>query len=271
MIHFTKPVLLAAMCATLGVLTACSSQPPAPINNAAPNAAAAPVATPIAPPRSNEVAAPVSLDAANSATQPASQPANKAAAGTGAAVLVTGSRGNDNSNQLVLAQICQPAASGDQCILAFADTRAGQEPSSQVTAYYQRISSRTPPKVTVESTCAPGWLASVVSEQGTVQGGGVMQAQAAVCGHPSAGAALTALLNACDGQTQGGCRQSTRVKISWGRWDGTRPPGREVDIGRPFDAGAFAEGQSCDSVLPLRESGQCASMSAVQLRLIGLP
>ena len=268
--RLTQPILFAAMCATLGVLSACSSQPPAPINNAAPNAAAAPVATPIVPQRSTEIT-PVSLDAANTAVQATPQSAGAATPGTGAAVLVSGSRGSDNSNQLVLVQVCQPAASGDQCILAFADTRAGQEPSSQVTAYFQRTSSRTPPKVTVESTCAPGWLASVVSEQGTVQGGGVMQAQAAVCGHPSAGAALTALLNACDGQTQGGCRQSTRVKIAWGRWDGTRPPGREVDSGRPWDAGAFSEGLVCDSVLPLRESGQCASMSAVQLRLIGLP
>ena len=48
MMRITQPILLAAMCATLGVLSACSSQPPAPINNAAANAAA-PVATPIAP------------------------------------------------------------------------------------------------------------------------------------------------------------------------------------------------------------------------------
>jgi hypothetical protein len=270
MMRFTQPILLAAMCATLGVLSACSSQPPAPINNATLNAAA-PVATPIAPPRSTELVASASLDAANAAAQTTPRSVNTATPETGAAVLVTGSRGGDKSNQLILAQVCEPAASGDQCILAFADTRAGQEPSSQVTAYFQRSTSRPPPKVTVESTCAPGWLASIVSEQGSAQGGGVMQAQAAVCGHPSAGVALTALLNACDGQTQGGCRQSTRVKIAWGRWDGTHPPGREVDIGRPFDAGAFADGQACDSVLPLSESGQCASMSAVQLRLIGLP
>jgi hypothetical protein len=268
--RFMQPILLVVMCATLGVLSACSSQPPAPINHAASNAAA-PVAIPIAPPRSTELVAPASLDAANAAAQTTPRSVNTATPETGAAVLVTGSRGGDTSNQLILAQVCEPAASGDQCILAFADTRAGQEPSSQVTAYFQRSTSRPPPKVTVESTCAPGWLASIVSEQGSAQGGGVMQAQAAVCGHPSAGVALTALLNACDGQTQGGCRQSTRVKIAWGRWDGTHPPGREVDIGRPFDAGAFADGQACDSVLPLSESGQCASMSAVQLRLIGLP
>ena len=168
--RLTQPILFAAMCATLGVLSACSSQPPAPINNAAANAAA-PVATPIVPQRSTEIT-PVSLDAANTAVQATPQSAGAATPGTGAAVLVSGSRGSDNSNQLVLVQVCQPAASGDQCILAFADTRAGQEPSSQVTAYFQRTSSRTPPKVTVESTCAPGWLASVVSEQGTVQGGG---------------------------------------------------------------------------------------------------
>ncbi len=90
--RLTQPILLAAMCATLGVLSACSSQPAAPINNAAPNAAAAPVATPIALQRSTEIA-PVSLEAANAATQTTPQAAGAATPGTGAAVLVSGSRG----------------------------------------------------------------------------------------------------------------------------------------------------------------------------------
>ena len=79
--RLTQPILFAAMCATLGVLSACSSQPPAPINNAAPNAAAAPVATPIVPQRSTEIT-PVSLDAANTAVQATPQTAGAATPGT---------------------------------------------------------------------------------------------------------------------------------------------------------------------------------------------
>jgi hypothetical protein len=174
---------------------------------------------------------------------------------------------------LALVQVCQANTMGvrDQCAMGFADTRAGREVTSQVQSYFLSTSASLAPKVSFDNYCSPGWLATVVSSQGTVQGGGVLQTQAAVCGHPSAGQALTALFNSCDAQTQGGCRQSTSIKVAWGYWDGRLMPGTEADVGRPYAADRFADSHMCESALPIEESGVCPSSAAVPLRLLGLP
>ena len=268
--------------AFLGVLSACS-QPAAPIKNVRQiEAPVAVVAIPVSAPPSNftgsntpQIPQPQAVTAQSSGAQigafsQSSQP--DSAQTTTAAVVVSGPA-REGERRLALVQACQANAMGvrDQCSLGFADTRGGREVTSQVQAYYLSNSANLAPKVTFENYCGAGWLATVVSMQGTVQGGGVQQAQAAVCGHPSAGSALTALFSACDLQTQGGCRQSTTVKVAWGYWDGQQMPGTDADIGRPYSADRFADMHMCDSALPLEESGVCPPSAAVPLRLLGLP
>ena len=297
----TSPIRRLALSATfaaVGLLSACS-QPAAPIRNVdrAPASMGA-VALPVAPPVSNfDVTAtpPVSGVSGTSATSVAqppqwtaptqngnvqvgayaqtSQPGSMGVAQPSRGAVVTSGEVREGERRLALVQTCQANAMGvrDQCSLGFADTRGGREVTSQIQAYFLSTSANLAPKVSFENYCGAGWLATVISTQGTVQGGGVLQTQAAVCGHPSAGQALTALFNACDAQTQGGCRQSTAVKVAWGYWDGLQMPGTEADIGRPYPADRFPDSQMCESALPLQESGLCPSSAAVPLRLLGLP
>jgi hypothetical protein len=176
-------------------------------------------------------------------------------------------------SMLALVQVCQANAMGvrDQCAMGFADTRTGREVTSQVQSYFLSTSASLAPKVSFDQYCSSGWLATVVSSQGTVQGGAVLQTQAAVCGHPSAGQALTKLFDVCDAQTQGGCRQSTSIKVAWGFWDGKQMSTSEQDVGRPYPAERFGDAQMCQSTLPIIESGLCPANAAVPLRLLGLP
>ena len=278
----TRLGLLAVSIVSIGLLSACAQQAAAPIRTVdraeAPTAA---VAIPVAPPATNvEAAAPswTSPQAEASGQMPAQNqmpdqtPPQMQAPGQAAAVMTSG-QAQEGEQRLALVQVCQANEMGvrDQCAMGFADTRAGREVTSQVQAYYLSTSASLAPKVSFDNYCASGWLATVVSIQGTVQGGGVLQTQAAVCGHPSPGNALTALFNACDAQTQGGCRQSTSIKVAWGYWDGKQMPGTEADVGRPYSADRFSDAQMCESALPLVESGLCPSSAAVPLRLLGLP
>jgi hypothetical protein len=270
---YTRKFLLILSAASIGLLTACAQQAAAPIRTVErAGAPAAPVAIPVAPPTSN-----FDATAANTASTPNSAPPTWATspsrAPTTAGAVIAQGQTQEGDHLLALVQVCQANAMGvrNLCSLGFAETRAGREVTSQVQAYYLSTSASLAPKVSFDNHCSPGWLATVVSSQGTVQGGGVLQTQAAVCGHPSAGNALTALFSACDAQTQGGCRQSTAVQVSWGYWDGKQMPGTEADIGRPYPADRFADAHICNSALPIVESGVCPTSAAVPLRLLGLP
>jgi hypothetical protein len=278
----TRKILLALSVASIGLLSACAKQASAPIRTVERAVVpAAPVAIPVAPPTSN-----FDATATNSASMPAQtdtavtpDPApptwttSSSQVPTTASAVIVGGQVQKGDHLLALVQVCQanPMGVRNQCSLGFAKTRAGREVTSQVQAYYLSTSASLAPKVSFDNHCSPGWLATVVSSQGTVQGGGVLQTQAAVCGHPSAGNALTALFSACDAQTQGGCRQSTSVQVSWGYWDGKQMPGTEADVGRPYPADRFAEAHICNSALPIEESGVCPTSAAVPLRLLGLP
>ena len=282
----TRMFVLAVSVASIGLLSACTQQTAAPIRTVDREVApSAPVAIPVAPPPSsfdaNPTVTPPQDTQTNFATrfpneaQPAS-PAWTTSPGqvpATAGAVMTGGQGQEGPHRLALVQVCQANAMGvrNQCFMGFADTRPGREVTSQVQAYYLSTSASLAPKVSFDNYCSPGWLATVVSSQGTVQGGGVLQTQAAVCGHPSAGQALTALFNACDAQTQGGCRQSTSVNVAWGYWDGRQMPGTEADVGRAYSADRFADAHICNSTLPLQETGVCPPSSAVPLRLLGLP
>ena len=255
-------------------LTACS-QRAAPIGNAnsgSPESGPVAMAMPIAAPgdfSSTPVAgtplvenAPAPFSA--SVTQPSSEQ-------TGSAVLVTGGPVNLGELKLSLVQTCTPTRSGNTCNLVFVEARAGQDPAALTRDYFSRTGGDATPRATVESTCSPGWVASVVSQQGSVQGGGTLRAYAAVCGHPNANSALTAAFNICDGRTQGGCRKSSQVNVLWGRWSADQPGAGSGEPGKPLDASGLSGGLRCDSALPLLESPRCGSNAASQLRFFGLP
>ena len=174
-----------------------------------------------------------------------------------------------SKNRLSIVQLCTPT--NRRCTLAFVDTREGDDAAALVREYFRRTGGKATPNVTTQATCAGGWIARVEAEQGTVAGGGILRGQAAVCGYVSAGAALKALLDACDMQIPGGCRQANHVSVAWGNWDGLKPNGSVTDPGLPYEVATHAAGQSCDSALPLVESPACKGSAAVELRAAGLP
>lgn len=173
-----------------------------------------------------------------------------------------------DTGRLSLMQICGPT--GAKCTLAFVDSNPTEDVSRLVRDYFVRTGTTPTPQVSVESNCATGWVASVLSEQGTVLGGGLLHAQAAVCGHPDAMSAINKALDICDAQTSGGCRKSSRIKVVWGMWDGRKLAGRDLDPGRPYEAWNYPGGQSCESIVPVVESGTCSRTAAETLRRAGV-
>jgi hypothetical protein len=129
-----------------------------------------------------------------------------------------------DTGRLSLMQIC--SSTGTKCTLAFVDSNPTDDVSRLVREYFIRTGSTPAPQISIESTCGKGWVASVMSEQGSVLGGGLLHAQSAVCGYPQAMDAINKALDRCDAQTSGGCRTSTRIKVVWGLWDaGPMRPG----------------------------------------------
>ena len=173
-----------------------------------------------------------------------------------------------NDGRLSLVQICAPT--GGNCTLAFVDSLPTDNVSQLVRDYFSRTSRAPAPQVTVESQCAPGWVASVLSEQGSVAGGGLLHAQSAVCGHPTPASAINAALNVCDDKTSGGCRKSNRIKVVWGQWQGNKLAGREMEPGRPYEAWAYAGGMRCESPVPVVASATCSEEAAAALRAAGV-
>jgi hypothetical protein len=271
----TSPSRLFVMSVTVAavsLLSACS-QPAAPIRGvgSTPEPTGA-VALPVAAPNSNFEST-ASATAQPGQTQAEPQQTRTQGAATSAGAMAASGEVREGERRLALVETCQANNLGvrDQCTLGFADTRGGREVPIQVQSYFLSTSPDLAPKVNFENYCGSGWLATVLSIQGSVQAGGVIRTQAAVCGHPSAGNALTALFDACDAQTQGGCRKSTSIKVAWGYWDGVQMPGTDADIGRPYPADRFPDAQMCDAPLPLQESGLCPASAAVPLKLLGLP
>ena len=174
----------------------------------------------------------------------------------------------ENTGRLSLVQICGP--NGGNCTLAFVDSLPADNVSKLVSDYFSRT-ARTPlPQVSVESNCAPGWVASVMSEQGSVLGGGLLRAQAAVCGHPTSASAINKALDVCDAKTSGGCRKSTRIKVVWGQWTGNKLAGRDLEPGRPYEAWNYAGGMGCESPVPIVVSASCSSEAAAAVRAAGV-
>lgn len=173
-----------------------------------------------------------------------------------------------NNGRLSLVQICAPT--GGNCTLAFVDSLPTDNVSQLVRDYFSRTSRAPAPQVSVESNCATGWVASVLSEQGSVAGGGLLHAQSAVCGHPTPASAINTALDVCDAKTSGGCRKSTRIKVVWGQWQGNKLAGREMEPGRPYEAWAYAGGMRCESPVPVVASSTCSEDAAQALRAAGV-
>ena len=174
----------------------------------------------------------------------------------------------ENTGRLSLVQICGPT--GGNCTLAFVDSLPADNVSKLVSDYFARTSRTPAPQVSVESNCSPGWVASVMSEQGTVLGGGLLHAQAAVCGHPSSASAINKALDVCDAKTSGGCRKSSRIKVVWGQWTGSKLAGRDLEPGRPYEAWAYAGGMGCESPVPIVASPSCSNEAAAAVRAAGV-
>jgi hypothetical protein len=174
----------------------------------------------------------------------------------------------ENTGRLSLVQICGPT--GGNCTLAFVDSLPADNVSKLVSDYFARTARTPAPQVSVESNCAPGWVASVMSEQGSVLGGGLLHAQAAVCGHPTSASAINKALDVCDAKTSGGCRKSTRIKIVWGQWTGNKLAGRDLEPGRPYEAWNYAGGMGCESPVPIVVSASCSNPAAAAVRAAGV-
>jgi hypothetical protein len=174
----------------------------------------------------------------------------------------------ENMGRLSLVQVCGPT--GGNCTLAFVDSLPADNVSKLVRDYFARTSRIPAPQVSVESNCSPGWVASVMSEQGSVLGGGLLHAQAAVCGHPTPASAINKALDVCDAKTSGGCRKSSRIKVVWGQWTGNKLAGRDLEPGRPYEAWAYAGGMACESPVPIVVSASCSNEAAAMVRAAGV-
>ena len=154
---------------------------------------------------------------------------------------------------LSIVQVCSPMSRGGRCQLTFVQTPAGMTATGDVT-----------------QTCAPGWLAHVRAERGTVEKGGVNRGQAVVCGHTEPANALRALFIACDEQTLGICRDANHVNVQWAYWSGDDAALKQLPMDTALDIEQLPQAKQCASVIPLVESVSCSPQAAVLLRQTGL-
>lgn len=176
--------------------------------------------------------------------------------------------------RLSIVEVCE--ATGGNCTLSFVDSKEGDNVPVMVRDYLMKqpsslLTRHGPPQVNLLASCAGGWLASAQAQKGSVEQGGVINGYAVVCGNVSEEGALKALLDACDLQIPGGCRQATQISVVWGKWDGLALNGRETHPGRPYQAWAYPGGMSCESKLPIVEGSKCMGVAAFRLRQAGIP
>jgi len=155
---------------------------------------------------------------------------------------------------LFITQQCASTSRGGRCSVSLVQVRTGVKPTAGE----------------VQQVCAPGWIAHVAAQRGTVEKGGVNRGEAVVCGYTDPLAALRALVKACDEQTLGICSDANQVNVRWGLWE---PSSMAVQV-LPTDAALpierLPQAQACASPVPLVESGACPPSAAVVLRQVGL-
>ena len=161
--------------------------------------------------------------------------------------------GTPTGLSLYITEQCQPLSQGGRCRLVFIQVPAGMTPTSEV-----------------NQTCAPGWLAHVTAERGTVERGGVNRGQAVVCGHTEVEAAIRAAMVSCDEQTFGICQDADYVNIQWAYWSGEDAALTGLPMDEPLNLEQLPQTQQCASAVPLVESASCRPAAAVLLRQSGL-
>lgn len=154
---------------------------------------------------------------------------------------------------LYIKEQCASLSRGGRCSVSFVQVPTG-----------------TPPSGNIQQQCAPGWVAHVMAERGTVEKGGVNRGQAVACGHEQAEQAIRAVLLACDQQTMGICGDANYVDIKWGYWSGAGEPLTGLPMDQTLPIEQLPEAQACASVVPLEESAACPPAAAVTLRNSGL-
>jgi hypothetical protein len=153
---------------------------------------------------------------------------------------------------LSIVQVCTKMPRGGGCQLLFVPTQNELTPAGNIYA-----------------TCAPGWLAYLSVEQGTVEQGGINRGEAVVCGHADAASALKAVISACNEQNLGMCSQASRIDAQWAFWPEKSTLLAALPLNQAVDLRSFEQYQICQSTMPLAASSTCSTQAAQAARLAG--
>jgi hypothetical protein len=153
---------------------------------------------------------------------------------------------------LSIVQVCTKMARGGGCKLLFVPTQ------NELTSAGD-----------IHSTCAPGWLAYLSVEQGTVEQGGVNRGEAVVCGHTNAASALKAVVRACNEQNFGMCSQASHIDTQWAFMPEKNNVLVTLPLNQAVDLRSFEQYQTCQSTVPVSVSATCSTQAAEAARLAG--
>lgn len=155
-------------------------------------------------------------------------------------------------NVLSIVQVCTKMPRGGGCQLLFVPTQNELTPAGNIHA-----------------TCAPGWLAYLSVEQGTVEQGGVNRGEAVVCGYADAASALKAVIGACNEQNLGMCSQANRIDMQWAFWPEKSTLLATLPLNQAVDLRLFEQFQICQSTVPIVASSTCSTQASQAARLAG--
>jgi hypothetical protein len=153
---------------------------------------------------------------------------------------------------LSIVQVCKKMARGGGCQLLFVPTQNELTPAGNIHA-----------------TCAPGWLAYLSVEQGTVEQGGVNRGEAVVCGYADAASVLKAVIGACNEQNLGMCSQASRIDMQWAFWHEKSSLVATLPLNQAVDMRSFEQFQICQSTVPIVASSTCSTQASHAARLAG--
>lgn len=153
---------------------------------------------------------------------------------------------------LSIVQVCTKMARGGGCQLLFVPTQ------NELTSAGN-----------IHATCAPGWLAYLSVEQGTVEQGGVNRGEAVVCGHVDAASVLKAVISACNEQNLGMCSQASRIDVQWAFWPEKSAVLTTLPLNQAVDLRSFEQYQICQSTVPIAASSTCSTQAAQATRSAG--
>lgn len=153
---------------------------------------------------------------------------------------------------LSIVQVCTKMPRGGGCQLLFVPTQNELTPAGNIHA-----------------TCAPGWLAYLSVEQGTVEQGGVNRGEAVVCGYADATSVLKAVISACNEQNLGMCSQASHIDVQWAFWPEKSTLLAALPLNQAVDLRSFEQYQMCQSTVPIVTSSTCSTQAAQAARLAG--